>query len=164
MKKERGDVPRSFLLQDKSACGKQAKGFLQPLRQLRRATTPASPAELHHRGGLKTEVPFVQRGMASLREARGIVSSHPSGSPATHHHPVTCTESPSQGRFSLKERKIPTLITLNYSFLTNNARIALRTSRIITPTSAKIANHILATPMAPNTRQINFTPMAKIIF
>ena len=35
MKKERGMSPRSFFLRDKTACGKQAKGFLQPLCQLR---------------------------------------------------------------------------------------------------------------------------------
>ena len=55
-------------------------------------------------------------------------------------------------------------IKQNYSLWTNKARIAFKTARIITPTSAKIASHILAMPMAPNARQINFTPMAKTIF
>ena len=48
----------------------------------------------------------------------------------------------------------------NYIFFTNNARIAFNTARIITPTSAKIASHILAIPTAPRIRQISFTPMA----
>ena len=39
--------------------------------------------------------------------------------------------------------------TYNSNFFTNNARIAFNTARIITPTSAKIASHILAIPTAP---------------
>ena len=42
----------------------------------------------------------------------------------------------------------------------NLARIAFNTARIITPTSAKIASHILAISTAPRIRQISFTPMA----
>ena len=42
----------------------------------------------------------------------------------------------------------------------NLAQIAFNTARIITPTSAKIASHILAIPTAPRIRQISFTPMA----
>ena len=52
------------------------------------------------------------------------------------------------------------LALYNYSLFTNNARIAFNTARIITPTSAKIASHILAIPTAPRIRQISFTPMA----
>ena len=54
--------------------------------------------------------------------------------------------------------------TYNSNFFTNNARIAFNTARIITPTSAKIAIHILAIPTAPRIRQISFTPMATEIF
>ena len=54
--------------------------------------------------------------------------------------------------------------TYNSNFFTNNARIAFNTARIITPTSAKIASHILAIPTAPRIRQISFTPMATEIF
>ena len=54
--------------------------------------------------------------------------------------------------------------TYNSNFFTNNARIAFNTARIITPTSAKIASHILAIPTAPRLRQISFTPMATEIF
>ena len=35
-------------------------------------------------------------------------------------------------------------------FLTNSARIALSTARIMTPTSAKIASHMFARPSAPS--------------
>ena len=56
------------------------------------------------------------------------------------------------------------LALYNYSFFTNNARIAFNTARIITPTSAKIASHILAIPTAPRIRQISFTLMATEIF
>ena len=56
------------------------------------------------------------------------------------------------------------LALYNYSLFTNNARIAFNTARIITPTSAKIASHILAIPTAPRIRQISFTPMATEIF
>lgn len=51
-----------------------------------------------------------------------------------------------------------------YSFETLNARIALRTASIITPTSAKIASHILAIPTAVSARQANFITSEKIIF
>ncbi len=53
---------------------------------------------------------------------------------------------------------------LPYNFFTNRQRIAFRTARIITPTSAKIARYILAMPTAPNIRQANLTPRASVIF
>lgn len=46
-------------------------------------------------------------------------------------------------------------------FFTNSARIAFTTAMTITPTSAKIAIHILAMPRAPSSRQISLIPMAK---
>ena len=52
----------------------------------------------------------------------------------------------------------------SYSFFTNSARMALSTARIITPTSAKMASHILAMPSAPRTRQMSLMPMANTIF
>ena len=42
--------------------------------------------------------------------------------------------------------------------------MAFSTAMIITPTSAKIASHMLARPRAPRARQSSFTPMAKTIF
>ena len=51
-----------------------------------------------------------------------------------------------------------------YNFFTNSARIALSTAMIITPTSAKIASHILAIPTAPSMRQISLMPMANQMF
>ena len=48
-----------------------------------------------------------------------------------------------------------------YRFFTNRARIAFRTARIITPTSAKIAIHMLAIPMAPRSRNNTLIPIAK---
>ena len=51
-----------------------------------------------------------------------------------------------------------------HSFSTKRARIALRTARIMTPTSAKMASHILADPRATSTRQASLTPIAKTMF
>ena len=51
-----------------------------------------------------------------------------------------------------------------HSFLTNSARMALSTARIITPTSAKMASHILANPRATSTRHASLMPMAKTMF
>ena len=51
-----------------------------------------------------------------------------------------------------------------YRFLTKRARMALSTARIMTPTSAKMASHMLAMPSAPSTRQISLMPMAKTMF
>ena len=45
--------------------------------------------------------------------------------------------------------------------ITRSARIALQTAITITPTSAKIAIHIFASPSAPSARHTSFTPMAK---
>ena len=45
-------------------------------------------------------------------------------------------------------------------YLTFNARIAFNTAIIITPTSAKIANHIFAIPMAPKIKQTSLIPIA----
>ena len=42
--------------------------------------------------------------------------------------------------------------------------MALSTARIITPTSAKMASHMLARPSATSSRQANLTPMAKTMF
>ncbi len=42
--------------------------------------------------------------------------------------------------------------------------MALRTARTITPTSAKIAAHMLAAPRATSARQANFTMSAKTMF
>ena len=53
---------------------------------------------------------------------------------------------------------------LSYRFLTNSARMALSTARIITPTSANTASHMFANPRATSTRQASFTPMATIMF
>ena len=39
-------------------------------------------------------------------------------------------------------------------FFVNMARMAFRTARTMTPTSAKIASHMLAIPTAPSTRQM----------
>ena len=52
----------------------------------------------------------------------------------------------------------------HYSFLTNSARMALRTARTMTPTSAKMASHMLAAPRATRARQASLTPMAKTMF
>ena len=49
-----------------------------------------------------------------------------------------------------------------YRFLTISARMALSTASTITPTSAKIAAHILAMPSAPRIRHSTLMPMAKI--
>ena len=51
-----------------------------------------------------------------------------------------------------------------YKFLTRRARMALRTARTMTPTSAKMAAHILATPMAPRARHTNLMTRANTIF
>lgn len=51
-----------------------------------------------------------------------------------------------------------------HSFCTNRARMALSTARIITPTSAKMASHMLAIPRAPSTRHTPLTPRAKTMF
>ena len=50
------------------------------------------------------------------------------------------------------------------TFFTNSARMALKTARIMTPTSAKTASHMLAKPNATSTRQTSFTPMANAMF
>ena len=44
------------------------------------------------------------------------------------------------------------------------ARMAFNTASTITPTSAKIASHILTMPTMPNIRQMPFTPNAMTIF
>lgn len=62
------------------------------------------------------------------------------------------------GIFSLR------LLFSYYSFCTRRARMAFKIARIITPTSAKTASHILATPNATRTRQTNFTAMENTIF
>ena len=46
-------------------------------------------------------------------------------------------------------------------FFTFRALIAFKTAITITPTSAKIASHILAIPIAPNIKQITLIPIAK---
>ena len=51
-----------------------------------------------------------------------------------------------------------------YRRLTNRARMALSTASTMTPTSAKMASHMFATPSAPSTRQTSFTPRAKAMF
>ncbi len=43
-------------------------------------------------------------------------------------------------------------------------RVAFSTAMIMTPTSAKIAHHILTKPIAPNPRHANLTASAKTIF
>ena len=48
-----------------------------------------------------------------------------------------------------------------YKFFTYNVRIAFSTAITITPTSAKIAPHMLAIPKAPRIKQITLIPMAK---
>ena len=45
-----------------------------------------------------------------------------------------------------------------------SALVALSTARTMTPTSAKMAVHILAMPSAPRTRQMPLTPSAKTMF
>ena len=52
----------------------------------------------------------------------------------------------------------------SYKFLTRRARMALRTARTMTPTSAKMAAHISATPMAPRARQANLMTRANTMF
>lgn len=54
-----------------------------------------------------------------------------------------------------------TSLLIYYSFFTNNARTAFSTASTITPTSAKIASHILAIPTAARTRHNTLTPIAK---
>ena len=51
-----------------------------------------------------------------------------------------------------------------YSFFTKRARTALRTARTMTPTSAKMASHMLARPRAPRSRHRPLTPMANTMF
>lgn len=51
-----------------------------------------------------------------------------------------------------------------YTRFTKRARTAFKTAITMTPTSAKIASHILAMPSAPRSRQINLTPMANQMF
>ena len=46
----------------------------------------------------------------------------------------------------------------------NKARIALSTAITMTPTSAKMANHIFAIPSAPRIKQITLIPMANTMF
>ena len=53
---------------------------------------------------------------------------------------------------------------VSHSLRTNRARMALRMARIITPTSAKMASHILAMPTAPRAIQANLTVRAKAMF
>ena len=48
--------------------------------------------------------------------------------------------------------------------LVYSALVALSTARTMTPTSAKMAVHILAMPSAPRTRQTPLTPSAKTMF
>ena len=48
-----------------------------------------------------------------------------------------------------------------YRFLTISTRMALSTASTITPTSAKIAAHILVMPSAPRIRHSTLMPMAK---
>ena len=48
--------------------------------------------------------------------------------------------------------------------LVKSARIAFRTAMTITPTSAKMASHMLAMPNAPRIRQSTLTPMANQMF
>ena len=52
----------------------------------------------------------------------------------------------------------------SYSPLTNRARMAFKTARIMTPTSANTASHMLAKPRATRARQISLMPMAKMMF
>lgn len=56
------------------------------------------------------------------------------------------------------------LFPILYKSFTLNALIAFRTAIIITPTSAKIASHILAKPTAPRKRQPNLITSANTIF
>ena len=51
-----------------------------------------------------------------------------------------------------------------YSLFTNSARMALSTARIITPTSANMASHMLAIPRAPRIRHSPLMPRAKAMF
>ena len=53
---------------------------------------------------------------------------------------------------------------LSVFYFAFSARMAFNTARTITPTSAKMASHILAIPNAPKSRQSNFTPNANQIF
>ena len=51
-----------------------------------------------------------------------------------------------------------------YRSCTRRARMALSTARTITPTSAKIPIHILATPTATSSRHNSLTPREKTMF
>ena len=53
----------------------------------------------------------------------------------------------------------------NFHFVfTCMALMALRIASTVTPTSAKTASHMFATPKAPSNNIMNFTPMAKKMF
>ena len=71
----------------------------------------------------------------------------------------------SQGRVLPRGSKcmqaLPTGLKTAYSF---SARMALSTAMIITPTSAKMATHMLARPTAVSARQANFTISEKTMF
>ena len=58
-------------------------------------------------------------------------------------------------------RALPAGLKTAYSF---SARMALSTAMIITPTSAKMATHMLAKPTAVSARQANFTISEKTMF
>ena len=53
---------------------------------------------------------------------------------------------------------------LHQRFFTASARMAFKTARIITPTSAKTASHMFANPRAMSTRQSSLMPMATAMF
>ena len=58
-------------------------------------------------------------------------------------------------------RATPPQIFCIHNPFTNSDLTAFSTHSTMTPTSAKIASHIFATPIAPSTRHRNLTPMAK---
>ena len=63
-----------------------------------------------------------------------------------------------------REKSVSVILLFFYRFFTFNARIEFSTARVITPTSANMANHIFAIPTAPSPRQMNFTLSANAIF
>ena len=101
------------------------------------------------------------------RQGRGIQGIRPKGRKICHqnsHENPSFPVYPIRFSAQLQEKPAPKWIpvsTFPYRFLTISARIALSTASTITPTSAKIAAHILAMPSAPRIRHSTLMPMAK---
>ena len=136
---------------------------LQATYRLQRAFSFLGIAHHHHRSKDRFPQPFRQ--MIGLKQS--VLLAHPMKIPqlrqGTFLRAQTGRIKP-PGPPADPPESLGAMSCLCQSFWTNRARMALSTARIITPTSAKMASHILATPSATSSRQPSLTPMAKTMF